>query len=240
MYIFFIYKKYNRSNVIFCMLKNVIFYQKSSKIDQIPDIYDRILKALKKKLNPFKIYYLINFFKSMQRKKTITLAFIAFFSAMSLNAFCQQTINVSSHSAAINGLKFDYSIGEMTLVTTERNAGIIVTQGLLQPNGSGSRTQSQPGNTSISASDLIKVYPNPTENILFVESNENADADISYQLFDAAGKMVLHEKIIWTAGPNKLSLDLKNYAAGAYYLMIHKQYAQGIPENFSYKIQKTN
>lgn len=176
----------------------------------------------------------------MQRKKTITLAFIAFFSAISQSAFCQQTINVSSHSAAINGLKFDYSIGEMTLVTTERNANLIVTQGLLQPNGSGSGTQSQPGNTNISHSDLIKVYPNPTENILLVESNENADADISYQLFDAAGKIVLNEKITWKAGPNRFSLDLKNYAAGAYYLMIRKPNAQGNTENFSYKIQKTN
>ena len=176
----------------------------------------------------------------MHRKKNFKLAFIAFFSAMSLGAFCQQGINVSSHSAIINGAKFDYSIGEMTLVTTERNANLIVTQGLLQPTGSGSGTQSQPGNTQIALSDLIKVYPNPTENILNVESIENADAEISYQLFDATGKVVLSEKAMWKAGNNKVSLDLKNYAAGSYYLMIRKPNANGIQENFSYKIQKTN
>jgi hypothetical protein len=75
---------------------------------------------------------------------------------------------------------------------------------------------------------------------LFVESVENADAQISYQLFDATGKIVLSEKIEWKAGPNKLSLDLKNYAAGAYYLMIRKPNAAGTTENYSYKIQKTN
>jgi hypothetical protein len=176
----------------------------------------------------------------MHRKKILSLACIAFFSVISVESFAQQTINVSSHSASINGLKFDYSIGEMTLVTTERTANLIVTQGLLQPNGSGSGATAQPGNTHQALSDLIKVYPNPTENILFVESIENADADISYQLFDAAGKIVLSEKIFWKAGPNKLSLDLKNYAAGAYYLMIRKPNAQGNPDNFSYKIQKTN
>lgn len=42
----------------------------------------------------------------------------------------------------------------------------------------------------------------------------------------------------WQAGPNKLTLDLKNYAAGSYYLMIRKPNAQGIVDNFSYKIQK--
>jgi hypothetical protein len=183
----------------------------------------------------------------MQRTKTLSLAFFAFFSLNSVDTFCQQAINVSSNSATINGIKFDYSIGEMALISTERNANLIVTQGLLQPvrqtdepTGSGSGTQSQPGNTASALSDLIKVYPNPTENILFVESVENTAVNISYQLFDAAGKIVISEKISWKAGPNKFSLDLKNYATGAYYLMISKPNVQGILENLSYKIQKTN
>ncbi len=176
----------------------------------------------------------------MYKKVKLSLAFIVFGSAMSLNAFCQQTINVSSHSATINGLRFDYSIGEMTLVTTERNTNLIVTQGLLQPHGSGSGTQSQPGNAAMPLSDMVKVYPNPTTNILFVESVENADADISYQLFDAAGKVVISKTIALKAGPNKFSLDLESFAAGAYYLMVRKPNAQGNLENYSYKIQKTN
>ena len=177
----------------------------------------------------------------MQRTKILSLASIVFFSAMSLQGFSQQGINVSSHSATINGLKFDYSIGEMTLVTTERNANLIVTQGLLQPSSSGSGADQQPATASGSTlSDLIKVYPNPTENILFVESVEASAATIQYQLFDAFGKVVLSNNINWEAGPNKLSLDLKSFAAGAYYLMIRKPNAQGNLENYSYKIQKTN
>ncbi len=176
----------------------------------------------------------------MHRKIKLKMASLAFFSLLSTSAFCQNTLNVSSHSATINGATFDYSIGEMTLVSTERNANLIVTQGLLQPNGSRNGTQAQPGNTQIVSSDLIKVYPNPTENILNVESFENAEAAISYQLFDATGKVVLSENAIWQAGTNKVTLDLKNYAAGSYYLMIRKPNANGIIENFSYKIQKTN
>jgi len=177
----------------------------------------------------------------MYKKVKIKIATLAFFSLLSTGAYCQQTINVSGHSATVNGMKFDYSIGEMTLVSTEKNANLIVTQGFLQPNSSGSgANQSNPGSNPLSGTDLVKVYPNPTENILFVESLENADAQISYQLFDASGKIVLSEKIEWKAGPNKLSLDLKNYAAGAYYLMIRKPNASGTVENYSYKIQKTN
>lgn len=176
----------------------------------------------------------------MYLKIKLKIATLACFSLFGTSAFSQQAINVSSHSANIHGLKFDYSIGEMTLVSTERNATLIVTQGLLQPSGPGSGANINPGNTNTALRDAMKVYPNPTENILFVETVENADADISYQLFDAAGKIVLSEKITWKAGPNKLSLDLRNYAAGAYYLMIRKPNAEGLMENLSYKIQKTN
>ncbi len=176
----------------------------------------------------------------MQRKKILHLALIAFFSAMSLHAICQQTLNISGYSVSINGLKFDYSIGEMALISTEKSVNLIVTQGLLQPTGSGSGDITQPGNTNIVSGDMIKIYPNPASNILFVESIENEDTDISYQLFDAAGKIVFSEKITWKAGPNKLSLDMKNYAAGAYYLMIHKLNTKETTEYFSYKIQKVN
>lgn len=176
----------------------------------------------------------------MYRKVKFKIATVAFFSLMSIGGFSQQTINVSSRSATINGMRFDYSIGEMTLVSTERNAGLIVTQGLLQPTSSGSGANTPTEHVTNALSDLIKVYPNPTENILFVESIENTDTDINYQLFDASGKIVMSEKVTWTSGPNKLSLDLRNYAAGAYYLMIRKPNQAGQTDNFSYKIQKTN
>ncbi len=168
------------------------------------------------------------------------MASTAFFCLMGTAAFSQQTINVSSHTAKINGMTFDYSIGEMTLVSTERNAHLIVTQGLLQPGTVNNGNTPTVAQGAMSLNDQVKVYPNPTENILFVESIENADHEISYQLFDAAGRTILNEKTNWQAGVNKLSLDLRHYAAGAYYLMLRKPNTQGELENFSYKIQKTN
>lgn len=176
----------------------------------------------------------------MQNKTIYLFSLLTFLFLSAKNADAQQTINVSSHSATIQGNTFDYSIGEMSLITTEKNTNLIVTQGFLQPNILPNEVQTPPANTPIALSDLIKVYPNPTENILNVESIENADAEISYQLFDATGKVVLSEKAFWKAGNNKVSLDLKNFAAGSYYLMIRKPNANGNLENFSYKIQKTN
>lgn len=177
----------------------------------------------------------------MTRSSKFRTVFFAFCFGVSMSAFSQQNFNVAGHTAVINGMTFDYSIGEMTLITTERNANLTVTQGLLQPTGPGNGANTQPGNThTLPATDLVKVYPNPTENILFVESVENLEAEFSYQLFDVAGKVVLSKTLLQKKGVNKYSLDLRQFAAGSYYLVIRKLNAEGEYENYSYKIQKSN
>ena len=158
--------------------------------------------------------------------------------------YCQNTINVTNHSANINGMLFEYSIGEMTLISTEKNTNIIVTQGFLQPITQQSST-SISMNSSENVSDMlndtpIKVYPNPSSNIVFVETIEPIKTNIVYQLFDALGKEIFKKEIQWEAGPNKYALDLKSFAAGAYYLMIHKSTANTSLLSTSFKIQKTN
>ncbi len=156
-------------------------------------------------------------------------------------AKAQQTLNIAGNSAKINGMTFDYSIGEMTLVSTERNANLIVTQGMLQPQVSGSVANDESGNTTLSVLlDNIKVYPNPTQNSLFVETHETQVADYSYQLMDGLGKVVLQKEGQTQVGLNKFVLDLQSYAAGTYYLMLRKPNPTGQLENYSFKIQKIN
>ncbi|MCC7030480.1 MAG: T9SS type A sorting domain-containing protein [Chitinophagaceae bacterium] len=177
----------------------------------------------------------------MQKKRILKMILLVFISCSSAAVFAQQAINVSSHSAVIEGAVFDYSIGEMTRISTEHTAGLIVTQGILQPYATspgGNAPQQNPGLNG--NSDLIKVYPNPTENLLFIESVEPADATISYNLYDATGKLILNDEVLWKAGPNKFSLHLQTLAAGSYYLLIRKSTATAPAENFSFKIQKTN
>ena len=180
-------------------------------------------------------------------KYTVQIGFLLLFMHTHERVFSQQLFNVSSYSAKINNTYFEYSIGEMSLITTERNTNLILTQGQLQPliriNGLEYQSNlNQQTNTSsdYSMSDRIKVYPNPTENILNIESIENRSNKISYQLFDALGKVILSEKLIWNEGLNKVTISLKNYASGSYYLIIRKPNTNGLLENFSFKIQKTN
>jgi len=180
-------------------------------------------------------------------KYTVQIGFLLLFMLTHERVFSQQLFNVCSHSAIINHTHFEYSIGEMSLITTERNTNLILTQGQLQPliriNGLDNQSNlNQQTNTSAdySMSDRIKVYPNPTENILNIESIENLSNEISYLLFDALGKVILSEKLMWNEGLNKVTISLKNYTSGSYYLIIRKPNTNGLLENFSYKIQKIN
>ena len=174
----------------------------------------------------------------MKKNKNILL--ILMLLIFSATGYCQQSFTVASNSATINNMKFDYSIGEMTLVSTERNTSIIVTQGQLQPMHSNASTSPQSENASTLLANQIKVFPNPTENILNIESFEDQEASINYQLFDASGKLIINKSLLWEKGPNKVIIELKSYAAGSYYLLISKPGVSGTLENFSYKIQKTN
>lgn len=109
-------------------------------------------------------------------------------------SWAQQNLNVSGQSVKINGLHFDYSIGEMTLISTQSNSKITVTQGILQPTIPVTKMPNQQGSSATLSETNIKVYPNPTENMLFIESFENEDAELSFQLYDLSGRVIYTEK----------------------------------------------
>jgi len=101
----------------------------------------------------------------MQKQFLSIFMLAGFFLAAESKA--QQTFNVSGHSARVGQYTFDYSIGEMSLVCTERNANLIITQGMLQPAGaSGANSVSQNQNGPLDGSDWVRVYPNPTSHLL--------------------------------------------------------------------------
>ena len=174
-------------------------------------------------------------------KKAITqiLVFVIV-SLASRSTFAQQTLNVTGHSAQINGMTFEYSIGEMTLVSTERASNLIVTQGLLQPPAANTASTVSDDGILSTLDNPIKVYPNPTSNLVYVETYEEAIQDYEYNLYDATGKIVLSQKGQTQKGLNKFELSLQSLASGSYYLMIQKNDALGQTQNYSFKIQKIN
>jgi len=158
------------------------------------------------------------------KKRILTLLFFTIFYAAS----AQSTINITSHTVTIGGVVHDYSIGEMTMVTTEQMQNLIVTQGVLQPSSLLHKKINDDINSDFI--DFVKVYPNPTNNLLFVELLDAENATI--QLYDALGKTVINTK----STAQKSSLDLSSFATGTYYLVVSNPNQQS--QKMSFNIQK--
>lgn len=126
----------------------------------------------------------------------------------------------------------------MTLISTQSNSKITVTQGHLAAYYSSNKN----AKSTRQFCDFVRnkhkeVYPNPTENMLFIESFENEDAELNFNC-DPSGRVIYTEKMNRNAGNNKHSISLRTYAAGTYFLILHKKSVNNQEENFSFKIQR--
>ncbi len=159
---------------------------------------------------------------------------VLFLLVFAKNALAQQTLNASGQSVNVHGMTFDYSIGEMTLVHSASSPSLIITQGLLQPVYGGK------GNTINSNADVIRVYPNPTTNEVFVDFTMPVDGFYTLQLYDALGKVLDKQNGAFTIGINKVRISLASFASGSYYLLLQLNNSGNEPSAYCYKIQKIN
>lgn len=84
---------------------------------------------------------------------------------------------------------------------------------------------------SITSSDLIKAYPNPTTGKFKISIDESIEADYTIELFNNLA--VLMQKILITKNENISEIDLSNYPDGIYLIKIYSK-----KDNFLYKIIK--
>ena len=122
----------------------------------------------------------------------------------------QQIISSAGDSYIAGGYKVSWTLGE-PVIETVLDGNNILTQGFHQTNLSVTSVDELkfPGLT-------LKVYPNPTDYILYIQSEGRTDIKLQFALFDANGKILLDKKIV--ENPTKVSMT--RYAAGNYLLKI--------------------
>jgi hypothetical protein len=148
----------------------------------------------------------------MKKKYLALIAALAFCQIIQAQSIGPATINASGGGTVVNGNSFDYSIGEMTVVNTATTANNHYTQGVLQP----AVITAESIDNILLSSQLLSVYPNPSHNILNIQTIDNTDAIASVQLYDALGKVVFSAKY-----DNKKSLQTIDMSAmaNAYYTL---------------------
>jgi hypothetical protein len=141
------------------------------------------------------------------------------------------TINASGGTAIISGNTHEFSIGEL-LVETKAGANIIVTQGLLQPipqpNGIEDRDF---------FADHLDIFPNPAEEVVFLQPSFSSGGKLSYHLYDALGRSIEQAAFTLLTGKEKQTIRLKHLAASTYMLNV-SFLQQGKTYTTAYKIQK--
>ncbi|GEM_PF-337811 len=183
------------------------------------------------------LYQIVLMFKSLIMTKFLPL-FLFIFGA-TIN-FCQAqvqqaaTVNATGGSAQLGGNTYEWSVGEMVLVNTVTTSNLVVTQGLLQPilNTTDIR------HPELSA-DQLKVYPNPTKDIVFIQPNVKPNTSLTLLVFDISGRAFYRKTLVLKTGTEVQTVDLGTYAAGNYLLDIVAGTSGSTSRN-TFKIQKLN
>jgi hypothetical protein len=131
----------------------------------------------------------------MKKLKTTILGLLL----CSGSLYAQSTLNATGGGGMIGGNSYDYSVGEMTLVSTQTSNAIIITQGLLQPEAKFTTSTKD----LIIAQDQMSIYPNPTAAIVYIQPQFTSAGRMQISLLDATGKTLIRQEYKLSSGTEK-------------------------------------
>jgi len=145
----------------------------------------------------------------MNRKKIVSC--VLFLSAIGLSQiFAQGNINSTGGKATGTDGTVNFSVGQTVFNTFSSETGTI-SEGVQQPYEIFITT----GIELITINLGLKVFPNPTTNILNL-TVENNDNELSYQLFNNDGKMLKYEKI----DSKETQIEMLDLLPASYFLRV--------------------
>jgi hypothetical protein len=145
------------------------------------------------------------------------------------------TLNAAGGSVAIGGSTFDWSVGEMTMVSTFSTSSIIVTQGLLQP-----APKNSDGVKQVSLLQDLQVFPNPASSIVNIQFKSSLQGTLDYVLMDMIGKTIMNDAVDIKQGGAAAQVNIAALANASYMLKVTLSAGSKSKETTSYKIQKLN
>ncbi len=168
-------------------------------------------------------------------KKTILLIPLLLAAAINIRAqgVGPATINAVGNSAIIGSSEFDWSIGEMTMVSTVTAGSIIITQGVLQQSDI---SVGVPNYSPIARQ--LKVFPNPASTVVNLQYSTQTAGTLFYKLMDLNGKIISRQTINVKEGATTEQINVSALACATYMLEVTVNTGNAQPENISYKIQK--
>lgn len=148
----------------------------------------------------------------MRNRKTLLI--ISFLLCLSLSVFAQETILTSGGDASSTSGSVNYSIGQV-LFSTYADKDASVALGVQHP---------YEAMTIVAIKEIqgisldIKLYPNPANELIFLETMNELDRNFSYFLYDIKGNLLENNSLT-----NRLTtIRIDNYSSSTYLLKIRE------------------
>ncbi|MFN8291863.1 MAG: hypothetical protein U0U70_16515 [Chitinophagaceae bacterium] len=120
-----------------------------------------------------------------------------------------------SYDNALSYFRYEWSLGELLLVSSfaPADSAVLVTQGVLQP--CTDMTGNSPATVLFEAGDY-KLFPNPTSGKFELDFFVHTPGQMSLQLINAAGQVLLSKSYHYDGCCRIELFDLSNYPDGLY------------------------
>lgn len=144
-------------------------------------------------------------------------------------------LNSTGGSNSIGSNVYEWSFGEMTLVDTYTSPNLILTQGILQNDPAGAAGLI----SSVSSLLDLSVYPNPSQDFIYIKSSTKDESTLSYVLTDASGKKIQGKEGCISKLNNEQTVSLQDLPSGVYFLQIVDD-KKSVNHSKTFQIQKIN
>jgi hypothetical protein len=141
------------------------------------------------------------------------------------------TLNATGGTGTISGNIYDWSVSEMTMISTFSGSSVVVTQGILQPDVLPS------GVASKNLAQQLQVFPNPASSFLNIRFTSAVEGKLSCQLMDLSGKVLMNRDVTVSHNVTSEQLNIASLAAATYMLEVTFETGDG-QQTTSYKIEK--
>ena len=147
------------------------------------------------------------------------------------------TVNIAGFTATQSGYSLTVSTGETISITNFKAPnGESLNSGFLQNN--------PPLVTSIEelltkiGDNEISITPNPTNSVSNLITNFSVPGQMQYQILDIGSKLMFRSQPVNGLSNKQSKIELSNYPAGVYYVLVFFKPNSGIAKTGIYKIVK--
>jgi Secretion system C-terminal sorting domain len=146
-----------------------------------------------------------------------------------------QTACTTAFQGTAGNFIISYTIGEMPLVESWKSNGLLITQGIIQP-----QTFIAETNYECFSQTEVRLFPNPTPGIFSVQLNFFKTGKANIILIDVAGRQILKDEFDYNTFIIK-KYDVSKLASGMYLLQLFfTETGSNSSKKCVYNIEKMN